>query len=49
LLKTLWRLLRGVLLALAAVVLVIEEWGWRPLTAWADARRWRAWMRAFGR
>lgn len=23
------------LLALAAVILFIEEWGWRPLTAWA--------------
>ncbi|MFT3954013.1 MAG: hypothetical protein QM722_06355 [Piscinibacter sp.] len=29
------RALRGVLLALAALVLFIEEWGWRPLTAWA--------------
>lgn len=35
LLKTLWRLLRGLLLALAALVLFIEEWGWKPLTAWA--------------
>jgi len=35
LMKFLWRVLRGVLLALAAVVLFIEEWGWRPLTAWA--------------
>jgi hypothetical protein len=34
-LKILWRLLRGLLLALAAVVLAIEEWGWRPLSAWA--------------
>jgi hypothetical protein len=33
--KALWRLLRGVLLAVAAVVIFIEEWGWRPLTAWA--------------
>jgi hypothetical protein len=33
--KLLWRGLRGVLLALAAVVLFLEEWGWRPLTAWA--------------
>ena len=30
-----WRLLRGLLLLLAAIVLLIEEWGWRPLTAWA--------------
>ncbi|HJW12515.1 MAG TPA: hypothetical protein VJ598_12045 [Albitalea sp.] len=35
LLRFLWRMLRGVLLALAALVLAIEEWGWRPLTAWA--------------
>lgn len=33
--KWLWRVVRGLMLALAAVVLVIEEWGWRPLTAWA--------------
>ncbi|MEQ1686825.1 MAG: hypothetical protein ABL916_24495 [Burkholderiaceae bacterium] len=33
--KWLWRVLRGLLLALAAVVLFLEEWGWRPLTAWA--------------
>ena len=31
--RLLWRLLRGVLLVLAAAVLFIEEWGWRPLTA----------------
>ena len=37
----LWRALRAVLLALAAVVLAIEEWGWRPLTAWASRfARW---------
>lgn len=34
-LKGLWRVVRGVLLALAALVLFVEEWGWRPLTAWA--------------
>ena len=34
-LRWLWRALRSVLLALAAAVLFIEEWGWRPLTAWA--------------
>jgi hypothetical protein len=33
--RTLWRGLRGVLLAFAAVLLFFEEWGWRPLTAWA--------------
>ena len=31
LLKLIWRPLRGVLLALAAVVIFIEEFGWRPL------------------
>lgn len=30
-----WRAVRAVLLAIAAVVIAIEEWGWRPLTAWA--------------
>lgn len=36
-----WRLLRGLLLALAAVVLFIEEWGWRPLTAFvARLAKW---------
>jgi hypothetical protein len=29
------RILRAIALALAAAVLFIEEWGWRPLTAWA--------------
>jgi len=32
-LRWLRRVLRGLLLVLAAVVLFIEEWGWRPLTA----------------
>ena len=48
-LKLLWRVLRGVLLALAATVLFIEEWGWRPLTAWAARlARWPpiAWLEA---
>lgn len=35
LLRLLWRPLRGVLLPLAALVLAFEEWGWRPLVAWA--------------
>ena len=30
-----WRVLRAMLLAVAAVIIAIEEWGWRPLTAWA--------------
>ena len=33
--KLLWRFVRGVMLMLAAGVLFIEEWGWRPLSAWA--------------
>lgn len=36
-----WRAVRPVLLALAAIVLFIEEWGWRPLTALAArAAQW---------
>src|SRR5205823_10457782 len=31
--RWLWRVGRGILLALAALVFAIEEWGWRPLTA----------------
>jgi hypothetical protein len=31
----LWHVLRGIALVLAAIVLFIEEWGWRPLTAMA--------------
>ncbi|MEP7302371.1 MAG: hypothetical protein ABI699_12655 [Caldimonas sp.] len=33
----LWRFLRGLGLVLAAIVIFIEEWGWRPLTAFAAA------------
>lgn len=33
--RWLWRIVRGVLLVLAAALLFFEEWGWRPLTAWA--------------
>lgn len=33
--QRLWRLLRLPFLALAALVMWIEEWGWGPLTAWA--------------
>jgi hypothetical protein len=37
----LWRPFRFVLLALLVVVIFIEEWGWRPLTALAAAiARW---------
>lgn len=31
----LWRILRSLLLGLAAIVIFVEEWGWRPLTAFA--------------
>lgn len=33
--RRLWRPVRGGLLTLAALALFFEEWGWRPLTAWA--------------
>lgn len=33
--KWLWRPIRALFLALAALVIAIEEWGWRPLTRWA--------------
>ena len=29
-----WRVVRGALLAIAALILFIEEFGWRPLAAW---------------
>ena len=36
-----WRVLRGLLLAFAALVIFIEEWGWRPLSAMvARLGRW---------
>ena len=31
----LWRFVRGFGLAVAAIVILVEEWGWRPLTAFA--------------
>lgn len=34
LLKLIWSPLRGALLALAAVVIFMEEFGWRPLARW---------------
>ncbi len=37
----LWRVLRGCGLVLAAIVLFIEEWGWKPLTGFA------AWLARF--
>jgi hypothetical protein len=39
--KWAWRGLRAVLLGLAAVVLLIEEWGWRPLSRWLA--KWAHW------
>ena len=47
--RGLWRIARGVLLTLAAIVLFIEEWGWRPLAALAGRiARWPplAWLEA---
>jgi hypothetical protein len=35
LLGALWPVLRGCLLALFALLIFVEEWGWRPLTALA--------------
>lgn len=36
-----WHIVRGLLLALAALVIFIEEWGWRPLSAMlARLGRW---------
>ena len=32
--KWVWRGLRAMLLFLAGVVLLVEEWGWRPLSRW---------------
>ncbi len=44
--RPLWRVLRGIFLVLAAVVLLIEEWGWRPLAAWAGRLAgWPPWAR----
>ena len=34
-LRSVWRAARPLLLVLAAIVLFVEEWGWRPLTALA--------------
>jgi hypothetical protein len=39
--KWVWRALRAVLLGLVALVLLIEEWGWRPLSRWLA--RWAHW------
>ena len=36
-----WRGLRAVLLFCAGAVLLVEEWGWRPLSRWLA--RWETW------
>ena len=45
LLKSLWRVLKGTLLVLAALVVFIEEFGWRPLAAEADRGGTGSWAR----
>lgn len=49
LLHWVWRALRALSLGLVAVVLLIEEWGWRPLSRWlARLGHWPplAWLEA---
>ena len=41
LLRWAWRGLRAVLLFFAGAVLLVEEWGWRPLSRWLA--RWETW------
>ena len=48
--RWLWRLLRpllaGTLQVLLALIIVFEEWGWRPLADWLGGlARWRPWAR----
>lgn len=48
--RLLWRLLRpllgGTLQVLLALIIVFEEWGWRPLADWLGRlARWRPWAR----
>ena len=48
-LALLWRGLRGVLLALAAIWFFLEEFGWHPLAAWLRRfARWPPWARLEG-
>jgi hypothetical protein len=43
----LWGILRHTLQVLLALVVLFEEWGWRPLAvALAEFARWRPWARA---
>lgn len=45
-LRLLWRVLRALLLLIAALWLFFEEWGWHPLAAWlARFARWPPWAR----
>lgn len=45
-LALLWRVLRGMLLALVAVWFFLEEFGWHPLAAWLRRfARWPPWAR----
>ncbi|HEV7915282.1 MAG TPA: hypothetical protein VGP22_16070, partial [Albitalea sp.] len=40
-LRLLWHALRALLLAIATLIVAIEEWGWRPLSAWvARLAKW---------
>ncbi len=44
------RVLRGLLLTLAAIWLFLEEWGWRPLARWLGRlARWPPWARTEAR
>lgn len=45
-----WRVARALLLALAAIWLFLEEWGWRPLAIWLGRfARWPPWARTEAR
>lgn len=44
--RAIWRVLRGVLLAVAWLWFLFEEWGWHPLAAWVGRlARWGPWAR----
>jgi hypothetical protein len=46
LIRPLWRALRALLLALAALWFFLEEFGWHPLAAWLGRlARWGPWRR----
>jgi len=49
-LARLWRVLRALLLGLAALWFFLEEFGWHPLAAWLRRfARWPPWARLEGR